>query len=148
MNYCPACRRHLNGALACAGCGTPAEYLMPAAPPGPAEAQPPQPALAEVFADSLVVLSSPQGGRAGNRRRAVTQRRRRRTVLAVGLGLLLATGGSMAVARIVTDGGGVDRAAEVVLTDDAGPKRPDPLPSLAGAPADPSAPPSAKAAAG
>ncbi|MGW7193681.1 SCO2400 family protein, partial [Streptomyces sp. NPDC054838] len=32
MNYCPACRRHLNGALACAGCGTPAEYLIPAPP--------------------------------------------------------------------------------------------------------------------
>ncbi|MFF1482572.1 hypothetical protein ACFVYD_34340 [Streptomyces sp. NPDC058301] len=27
MDYCHACRRHLNGALACAGCGTPAEEL-------------------------------------------------------------------------------------------------------------------------
>lgn len=148
MNYCPACRRHLNGALACAGCGTPAEYLMPAATPGPAVPPPPQPALAEVFADSLVVLSGPHEGRAGTRRRAVTQRRRRRTAMSVGLGLLLATGGSMAVARIVTDDKGVDRAAEVVLTDDAGPKEPDPLPSLGGAPAAPSALPSAKAAAG
>ncbi|MFF7613475.1 SCO2400 family protein [Streptomyces lavendulae] len=147
MNYCPACHRHLNGALACAGCGTPAEYLTVAPTPGPAVPPAPQPALAEVFADSLVVLSVPGEGRAGTRRRAVTQRRRRRTVLTVGLGLLLATGGSMAVARIVTDDGGVDRAAEVVLADDA-PKDPDPLPSLGGGPAAPSALPSAKAAAG
>ncbi|MGW2515279.1 SCO2400 family protein [Streptomyces scopuliridis] len=27
MDYCPQCRRHLNGALICAGCGTPAEEL-------------------------------------------------------------------------------------------------------------------------
>ncbi|MFJ3924173.1 hypothetical protein [Streptomyces sp. NPDC090022] len=32
MDYCHACHRHLNGALACAGCGTPAEYLTAAAP--------------------------------------------------------------------------------------------------------------------
>ncbi|MEU7567187.1 hypothetical protein AB0A99_14440, partial [Streptomyces fradiae] len=25
MDYCHLCRRHLNGALACAGCGRPAE---------------------------------------------------------------------------------------------------------------------------
>ncbi|MEU8628881.1 hypothetical protein AB0C43_29430, partial [Streptomyces sp. NPDC048669] len=27
MDYCHPCQRHLNGALACAGCGTPAEAL-------------------------------------------------------------------------------------------------------------------------
>jgi hypothetical protein len=32
MDYCPPCRRHLNGALACPGCGTPADRLaVPAA---------------------------------------------------------------------------------------------------------------------
>uniref|UniRef100_UPI003B976D62 SCO2400 family protein n=1 Tax=Streptomyces prasinus TaxID=67345 RepID=UPI003B976D62 len=31
MDYCHPCRRHLNGALACPGCGTPAETL-PARP--------------------------------------------------------------------------------------------------------------------
>ncbi|WP_432079312.1 SCO2400 family protein [Streptomyces sp. YPW6] len=39
MDYCHPCRRHLNGALACAGCGTPAEALGPCAMPaatGPA----------------------------------------------------------------------------------------------------------------
>ncbi|MEU9953087.1 hypothetical protein AB0E15_33070, partial [Streptomyces sp. NPDC047939] len=29
MDYCQPCQRHLNGALACAGCGTPAQALSP-----------------------------------------------------------------------------------------------------------------------
>ncbi|GAA3922115.1 hypothetical protein GCM10022244_34200 [Streptomyces gulbargensis] len=32
MDYCHPCRRHLNGALACAGCGTPAQELRQQAP--------------------------------------------------------------------------------------------------------------------
>ncbi|MFG2875845.1 hypothetical protein ACGFYU_12710 [Streptomyces sp. NPDC048337] len=150
MNYCPACQRHLNGALACAGCGTPAEYLVAVAPGGPAvpaapvaEPEPPT-ALADVFADSLVVLSAPNERRTGARRRA-THRRRRRTVLTIALGMLIATGGSLLVARMATDGDRSDRAATVVLTDDAGPKEPEPLPSLKGDPAAPSVLPSAKA---
>lgn len=110
MNYCHACRRHLNGALACAGCGTPAEYLIPAAsgaapPAAPVAETPysgPPTALAEVFADSLVVLSESNERRPGARRRA-THRRRRRTVLSLSLGLLIAVGGSMAVARMATE---------------------------------------------
>ncbi|MEU3183143.1 hypothetical protein ABZ707_02850 [Streptomyces sp. NPDC006923] len=35
MDYCPQCRRHLNGALACAGCGTPAEVLRQRTTPPP-----------------------------------------------------------------------------------------------------------------
>ncbi|MFJ3963908.1 hypothetical protein [Streptomyces sp. NPDC090036] len=142
MNYCHACRRHLNGALACAGCGTPAEYLIPAAsaaaPPAVPVAEAPSPslptALAEVYADSLVVLSAPNERRAGARRR-VTHRRRRRTVLTLSLGLLIAVGGSMAVARMATDGERSDRAAQVLLTED-GPQQPAPLPDTptAGAP--------------
>ncbi|MFG2980085.1 hypothetical protein ACGFYQ_02380 [Streptomyces sp. NPDC048258] len=153
MNYCPACRRHLNGALACAGCGTPAEYLMPAAPAAApvavADEPAPQPTLADVYADSLVVLSAPNERRAGARRRA-THRRRRRTVLTIGLGLLLATAGSLGVAKMATDGQRSDRAATVVLTDDAGPQQPAPLPDLptSGAPAGPSGKATAKAAAG
>ncbi|UQX01050.1 hypothetical protein [Streptomyces sp. RerS4] len=153
MNYCPACRRHLNGALACAGCGTPAEQLIAAGsgapaptPPGP---PPPQPALAEVFADSLIVMNGPaHGGRAGARRRAANRRRGGRTALTVGLGLLLATGGSIAVARIVSDDEGADRAAEVVLVDDAEPRDPQLPPDGDGLPAGPSALPTAKASGG
>ncbi|WP_421673836.1 SCO2400 family protein, partial [Streptomyces parvus] len=36
MDYCHSCQRHLNGALACAGCGTPAEALGPYAMPAAA----------------------------------------------------------------------------------------------------------------
>ncbi|WP_060178100.1 SCO2400 family protein [Streptomyces sp. IMTB 1903] len=133
MNYCHACRRHLNGALACAGCGTPAEYLIPAAP----AAGPPQPprvegpaadpptAPVDVHADSLVVLSAPNERRAGARRR-VAHRRRRRTVLSLSLGVLLATAGSLMVAGLAADGERTDRASDVVLIDDA-PKDPTPL---------------------
>ncbi|WP_436317604.1 SCO2400 family protein [Streptomyces griseoaurantiacus] len=32
MNYCTPCRRHLNGALACPGCGTPVGWLEGEAP--------------------------------------------------------------------------------------------------------------------
>ncbi|MFK0045663.1 hypothetical protein ACIQU4_16325 [Streptomyces sp. NPDC090741] len=147
MDYCHACRRHLNGALACAGCGTPVEYLPPAAPgvsavPAapygsvPSEAGAPP---ADPFADSLVVLSgADRGGRAGSRRRA-THRRRRRTMLTLGLGLALAVGGTVALARIVTEGQKTDRAAQVELTDGNGPQDPGPLPSGNGTPAAPTA---------
>ncbi|WP_455713527.1 SCO2400 family protein [Streptomyces xanthophaeus] len=148
MNYCPACRRHLNGALACAGCGTPAQYLMPAAPAAPdvtaapyvpygAEDVPAQHStLADVYADSLVVLSGP-GERSPGARRRVAHRRRRRTLLTIGLGLVLAAGGSLAVARMAADGEASDRAATVVLTDDAAPQKPVPAPDAptSGAPA-------------
>ncbi|MFE5770774.1 hypothetical protein ACFQ7O_20710 [Streptomyces sp. NPDC056485] len=147
MDYCHACRRHLNGALACAGCGTPVEYLPPAAPG--VSAAPAAPYGSErseaggrpgdPFADSLVVLSgADRGGRAGSRRRA-THRRRRRTLLTLGLGLVLAAGGTMVLARIVTEGQKTDRAAEVVLTDGNGPQDPGPLPSGKGTPAAPTA---------
>ncbi|NED03797.1 hypothetical protein G3I55_19255, partial [Streptomyces sp. SID6648] len=43
MDYCHPCRRHLNGALACAGCGTPAEALGPYAVPAPAGPAPDEP---------------------------------------------------------------------------------------------------------
>ncbi|MFD4240702.1 hypothetical protein ACFWP3_03735 [Streptomyces sp. NPDC058525] len=105
---------------------------MPAPPAAPAAAvagYEPERAprtTAEVYADSLVVLSAPNERRPGARRRA-THRRRRRTVLTMGLGLLIATAGTLAVARMATDGQRSDRAATVVLTDD-GPQQPAPLP--------------------
>lgn len=156
MDYCHACRRHLNGALACAGCGTPAEYLPPAAPvaagapgvPGasgfpsgfPSSAPPVAGASGgeaeDPCADSLVVLSG--RGRAGSRRRSA-DRRRRRTAVLIGAGLALAVGGSVALARIAAEGERTDRAAKVVLTDGNGPQDPAPLPSGSTGPAAPSA---------
>lgn len=155
MDYCIACRRYLNGALACAGCGTPAERLISAAPappaPGSAAVFGSDPAaLADVYADSLVVLSGERGhgqGRGGGRaaaRRRTGHRRRRRTALTVGLGLVFAAGVTLGLARVVTDGERTDRAATVVLTDDAGPAEPAPLPGLTGDPVVPSGTASAK----
>ncbi|CAM5431816.1 hypothetical protein SAVIM338S_02484 [Streptomyces avidinii] len=154
MDYCIACHRHLNGALACAGCGTPAEYLIPGGPPRPAPVPAPgsgPAALADVYADSLVVLSgggrtgrAGEKGRAGARRRTAG-RRRRRTTLTAGLGFLLAAGAALGLARMAADGERTDRAARVVLTDDAGPEQPAPLPGLTQAPAAPSVLPSGKA---
>lgn len=155
MDYCIACRRYLNGALACAGCGTPAENLISAAPaapaPGSAAAFGSDPAgLADVYADSLVVLSGePEHGRgrargrAADRRRA-GHRRRRRTALTAGLGLALAAGATLGLARLTAEGERTDRAATVVLTDDAGPAEPAPLPGLTGEPAAPSGTASSK----
>lgn len=155
MDYCSACRRYLNGALACAGCGTPAEHLISAAPvapaPGSAAGFGSDPAaLADVYADSLVVLSGERGpgqGRAQGRaaaRRRTGHRRRRRTALTVGLGLMLAAGATLGLARLATDGERTDRAATVVLTDEAGPAEPAPLPGLTGDPVAPSGTASAK----
>ncbi|MCX5407399.1 hypothetical protein OHA37_26490 [Streptomyces sp. NBC_00335] len=153
MDYCIACRRYLNGALACAGCGTPAERLISAAPvapaPGSAAVFGSDPAaLADVYADSLVVLSGEPGhgqGRAQGRaaaRRRTGHRRRRRTALTVGLGLVLAAGVTLGMARLATDGARTDRAATVVLTDDAAPA--EPAPGLTGDPVAPSGTASAK----
>ncbi|WP_369778808.1 hypothetical protein [Streptomyces sp. R33] len=108
---------------------------MPTAPYG-GSARREEPA--DPFADSIVVLSGGHDGRAGARRRA-THRRRRRTMLTVGLGLVLAIGGTFALARIVTEGQKTDRAAEVVLTDGNGPQDPAPLPSGKGTPGAPAA---------
>ncbi|MER7619987.1 hypothetical protein [Streptomyces sp. NPDC126503] len=43
MDYCHPCRRHLNGALACAGCGIPAQELRQQAPHPSGEAAAPGP---------------------------------------------------------------------------------------------------------
>ncbi len=60
-------------------------------------------------------------------------------MLTVGLGLVLAIGGTVSLARIITEGQKTDRAAEVVLTDGNGPQDPAPLPSGKGTPGAPAA---------
>lgn len=107
MDYCPPCRRHLNGALACAGCGTPAEVLRRHAPSAPAAA----------YVYDLDEVSEPTGhGRARPeappRRRGArphrARRRRGRKVLLGTVGLVLAAGTlSLAeLARELPDGDG------------------------------------------
>ncbi|MEV0258524.1 hypothetical protein AB0H82_30215 [Streptomyces sp. NPDC050732] len=91
MDYCHPCRRHLNGALACPGCGTPAEACReyaqsitapdeePAGPRTPHEERPPR----------------TRGRRA--------HRRRRRKALLITAGLTLAAGG-LSLAELGTEG--------------------------------------------
>ncbi|MGW3779377.1 SCO2400 family protein, partial [Streptomyces sp. NPDC005091] len=55
MDYCHSCQRHLNGALACAGCGTPAEALSHYATPALSGHEP--------DAERVKALPSAPGGR-------------------------------------------------------------------------------------
>ncbi|MFF3320417.1 hypothetical protein ACFYV5_33650 [Streptomyces sp. NPDC003035] len=58
MDYCHQCRRHLNGALACAGCGTPVEELR---------YETPQPAPRAVAAERVAYVEPGERGEPGGR---------------------------------------------------------------------------------
>ncbi|WFB09741.1 hypothetical protein LRS74_23850 [Streptomyces sp. LX-29] len=102
MDYCPPCRRHLNGALSCPGCGTPAaELSAPSDESGPATAS--LPALAEdPWSARRASRKKPRPVReAGRSRRARRGPRRRIAVLAAALGPVLA---AVFVAELATEG--------------------------------------------
>ncbi|GAA3371089.1 hypothetical protein GCM10020367_20350 [Streptomyces sannanensis] len=95
MDYCHLCRRHLNGALACPGCGTPAAELRrhePAEPPVYAapEAGGEGPSGPRRAHRAESVSSAEEGGAAGRSRRA--RKGRTRTVVIVSVGAVLAVG--------------------------------------------------------
>ncbi|MEV5769999.1 hypothetical protein AB0L49_01835 [Streptomyces antimycoticus] len=117
MDYCSPCRRHLNGAVSCPGCGTPAEDLgLPSATSDTAHeggADTPAP-RAERRADRRAAQTSPASGatRASRRkpkprligsraRRARRGRGRRVTIMAAVLGPVLA---AVFVAELATEG--------------------------------------------
>ncbi|GAA1669160.1 SCO2400 family protein [Streptomyces yatensis] len=117
MDYCSPCRRHLNGAVSCPGCGTPAGDLgLPAAASDTAHeggADTPAP-RAERRADRRAAQASPAVGatRASRRkpkprligsraRRARRGRGRRVTIMAAVLGPVLA---AVFVAELATEG--------------------------------------------
>ncbi|MEU0601617.1 hypothetical protein ABZ484_25730 [Streptomyces sp. NPDC006393] len=127
MNYCHPCRRHLNGALACPGCGTPAEALheyADAAPAEPVELPAQEREFADGAGDSGDGSEEPLGradrrrGRGRGRgtpeedrqgpvasrrdRKAAAHRRRRRRTLLIGAGFVLAAGG-LSLAELGTD---------------------------------------------
>lgn len=85
MSYCPTCRRHLNGAFSCAGCGRPAE-ILPAAAHAPGPEQPPG------IADGP---SAPPAGtaRRGTARRAQRRGRARRRLLLLGAAAVIVCAG-------------------------------------------------------
>ncbi|MFJ3902361.1 hypothetical protein [Streptomyces sp. NPDC090025] len=142
MDYCHQCRRHLNGALACAGCGTPAEELRHLAPP---TSFAPPPAAPE-FSFELAPAARPVGrsaGRSAARRERRARARRGRTVLLGALGIVLAAG-ALSLAKLAVEppqGGRAsavrEEAAEATLDPDppapserpSGPASPDPVAS-------------------
>ncbi|MFG2300112.1 hypothetical protein [Actinacidiphila glaucinigra] len=135
MDYCAACRRHINGALSCPGCGTPAHQL---GAQGPADA----PAQATALGDGENA-AAPEGGRAerrkgagrgpaegaprrsGSRARTRRVRTRRRSRLLIGAlvgAAIVLVGWSVAelpLAGYVT--GGTSAAADHTRTDGASP---------------------------
>ncbi|MCI3223260.1 hypothetical protein [Streptomyces sp. NP-1717] len=136
MDYCHHCRRHLNGALACAGCGTPAEELR-LHDPVPYEAE-------VVLATREHGQESAPGPRRqrGSRKRKVTRRERRemraergahrrkgRVVLLTVMGLVLAVG-ALSLAELALESGGDGDATSVqedrAIELDGGPPPSDP----------------------
>ncbi|WP_405799657.1 hypothetical protein [Streptomyces sp. NBC_01506] len=116
MDYCHHCRRHLNGALACAGCGTPAEELR---------LHDPVPHEAEVVLATRENGQEPAPGprrQRGSRKRKVSRRERRaergvhrrkgRVVLLTVLGLVLAVG-ALSLAELALESGGDGDATSV-----------------------------------
>ncbi|MCC0579747.1 SCO2400 family protein [Streptomyces californicus] len=156
MDYCHPCRRHLNGALACAGCGTPAQALSPWASSeatGVTEATGPTPDGAYGTASpadasdvrppsrrATTRASRPgaRGPRPGARRRAARggHRRRGRTVLFGALGLLLAAG-ALSLTELAMEPDRDDSAAEFVRDAPGGPTEAAPTEPSAAAPRDP-----------
>ncbi|WMI59448.1 hypothetical protein RBH85_23755 [Streptomyces rochei] len=103
MDYCHPCRRHLNGALACPGCGTPVGELHTPGPESAAVGEVPAPRVEEVPTPRVEEVPAPRAegaeasggppaaGRASRRdRKAAAHRRRRRRVLFVTTGFVLA----------------------------------------------------------
>ncbi|MFJ3159144.1 SCO2400 family protein [Streptomyces kanasensis] len=147
MDYCHQCQRHLNGALACAGCGTPVEELrhddpqpsaadhvfelardeqVPPAASGRAQAR--QARSGKARSGKAPSGGDPSGsrraGRAGGRR---ARRRRGRNVLLGVTGLVLAAG-ALSLAELAMEHPADDGAATAVRQEDAA--QPEPLPVL------------------
>jgi hypothetical protein len=111
MDYCYACRRHLNGAYSCPGCGTPADQLkLPQV--GETAQMPP------ITDDDAPGPPLPGGGRAaarGRQRRQARGKQQRAAVYGVGL---VAVVGALAMLSMAAlsggDAGGTTPSAPVV----------------------------------
>lgn len=114
MDYCYACRRHLNGAYSCPGCGTPADRLVA---PGAAET------AVLLSAGEAAEEQPPTGGRAarrqrGRQERAQRSRRGRQRAAVYGVGAVAVTGAlAMFSMAALSGGGGGSRTPGPGLTD-------------------------------
>ncbi|MDQ1010962.1 hypothetical protein QFZ82_005447 [Streptomyces sp. V4I23] len=119
MDYCHPCGRHLNGALACAGCGTPVEELRRHSTSAPDTGHvyeldvEPEPARPGPRAARRQAQSRRKPASAGRRGR---KRRGRKVVLGT-FGLVLAAG-ALSLAELATEGSGGDGAATTVKEQD------------------------------
>ncbi|MFJ6571217.1 hypothetical protein ACIQNU_27765 [Streptomyces sp. NPDC091292] len=140
MDYCSSCRRHLNGALVCPGCGAYAPDIAPVGEPRPAadavlDAVPPtadgRAAVALVAPMSLAEWERepfepsgdvqapavlPQGRAARRRQRAQWKKNQRRAVVATAVALV---GGGLTVAAM--DRGAADKAQASAAPEHDGP---------------------------
>ncbi|MBZ6248664.1 hypothetical protein KVH27_09610 [Streptomyces olivaceus] len=126
MDYCSSCRRHLNGALVCPGCGAYAPDIDPhvagddgdAVPPAPVSV--PVPALAVAPVADVDVGDVPparQQGRAARRRQlARWKKNKRRAVVASAVALV---GGGLTLASM--DRHSDDRAQAATASDNRDP---------------------------
>ncbi|MGX1503503.1 UNVERIFIED_CONTAM: hypothetical protein RKD43_002128 [Streptomyces graminofaciens] len=117
MDYCHPCGRHLNGALACAGCGTPVEELRHHSPRAPEPDH--------VYELDVVAEPADSAGPRRSRRQAPSRRkpadrrarkRRGRKVVLGTLGLVLAAG-ALSLAELAVEDSGDDGAATAVRED-------------------------------
>ncbi|MFD6322951.1 hypothetical protein ACFWOL_08760 [Streptomyces sp. NPDC058442] len=157
MDYCHPCRRHLNGALACPGCGTPVETLrahpeasaapqaayeedVPEPEPEPhAEPEPAEGTRQSAAADAPTGPETDDGGPgAGVSRRdrkAAAHRRRRRRSLLIAAGFVLAAGAlSLAELGMDAPGSKPEPAAATDETPNGGSAKVGSAPPPSGAP--------------
>ncbi|MFD4509159.1 hypothetical protein [Streptomyces sp. NPDC058457] len=129
MDYCSSCRRHLNGALACPGCGAYARDAAPRAtvapartgaavwqvPAGTAWSDPDtyaEEAAEDPYDGQGAAPSAPLGRAARRRQRARWKKNQRRAVVATAVALV---GGGLTVASL--DRQGTDRAQAATAPD-------------------------------
>ncbi|MGV9452482.1 SCO2400 family protein [Streptomyces sp. NPDC003635] len=123
MDYCSTCRRHLNGALVCPGCGAYAPDIAPPLPMAPAAplardpwdeiALPAQGPAAAPRAETDPMPAAPQGRAARRRQRARWKKNQRKAVVATAVALV---GGGLTVASL--NGQSANRAQATTAPDD------------------------------
>src|SRR5262245_14957621 len=102
MDYCYACRRHLNGAYSCPGCGTPADQLK--LPQAGETAQLPPVVDDE---DGPGAAPDPGGGTSRGMRRGRSRGRQQR-VAVYGVGLVAGAGALAMLSMAALSGGDAD----------------------------------------
>ncbi|MER5531654.1 hypothetical protein ABT075_44945 [Streptomyces sp. NPDC002677] len=126
MDYCSSCRRHLNGALACPGCGAYAPDIAPRAVATPwqapadstwhddtdAYADEAEEAAEGPYDDSPAVAAGPLGRAARRRQRVRWKKTQRRALVATAVALV---GGGLTVASL--DRQSTDRAQAASAPD-------------------------------